>query len=90
MILRIHGRRRYLLCSSFSVGAILPLLSILLLPSGIRIGLTFVVVLISLALTGYISAYLGEAPKRNAIVRNMVVGMLTMLVTYSVGTLVGI
>ncbi|EUJ28142.1 hypothetical protein PCORN_12587 [Listeria cornellensis FSL F6-0969] len=48
------------------------------------------VVLISLALTGYISAYLGEAPKRNAIVRNMVVGMLTMLVTYSVGTLVGI
>lgn len=75
---------------SFSVGAILPLLSILLLPSGIRIGLTFVVVLIALALTGYVSAYLGEAPKRNAVVRNMVVGMLTMLVTYGVGTLVGV
>ncbi|WP_233230964.1 VIT1/CCC1 transporter family protein [Paenilisteria weihenstephanensis] len=74
---------------SFTVGAILPLLAILLLPAGIRIWMTFVVVLLALALTGYVSAYLGEAPKRNAVLRNMVVGMLTMLVTYGVGTLVG-
>ncbi|WP_260444075.1 VIT1/CCC1 transporter family protein [Listeria rocourtiae] len=75
---------------SFAVGAVLPLLTILLLPPGVRIALTFIAVLIALALTGYISAYLGEAPKRNAVLRNMLVGMLTMLVTYGVGAFVGV
>ncbi|WP_163654630.1 VIT family protein [Listeria sp. PSOL-1] len=75
---------------SFSVGALLPLLTILLFPPNVRIGLTFLVVLASLGLTGYISAYLGSAPKRNAVLRNMCVGMLTMIITYLVGLWVGI
>lgn len=72
------------LCS-FTLGALLPLLVITLLPSHIKILGTFFIVLIALALTGYISAFLGGAPKVKAILRNMVVGFLTMIVTYLIG-----
>ena len=71
--------------TAFAMGAILPLLSITLLPVNIRITGTFVVILISLVLTGYISAKLGDAPKKPAIVRNVVVGCITMIITYLVG-----
>ncbi|EUJ17384.1 VIT1/CCC1 transporter family protein [Listeria aquatica] len=75
---------------SFSVGAILPLLTITLLPASIRIWFTFVAVLVALAITGYTSAYLGNAPTRPAVLRNCFVGMLTMVITYIVGHYVGI
>lgn len=70
---------------SFSCGAILPLLAIILLPIKIRVIVTFFIVLFALALTGYVSAYLGGAPKIKAVTRNVFVGMLTMLVTFLVG-----
>lgn len=73
---------------SFSVGAVLPLLSIILLPASIRVAVTVVAVLLALALTGYVSAHLGGARKRTAIIRNMVVGALTMIITYTVGHLI--
>ncbi|WP_010632158.1 VIT1/CCC1 transporter family protein [Sporolactobacillus vineae] len=72
---------------SFTVGAILPFLTIVLLPTPVRIQFTVLAVLAALALTGYVSAHLGEAPKGRAVLRNVVVGGLTMLVTYCVGTL---
>ncbi|MGX7419444.1 VIT1/CCC1 transporter family protein [Carnobacterium gallinarum] len=74
---------------SFSLGAILPLLAITLLPESIRIYGTFLIVLVALAITGYTSAYLGKAPQKPAIVRNVLVGMLTMIVTYLVGRYTG-
>jgi VIT1/CCC1 family predicted Fe2+/Mn2+ transporter len=46
---------------AFSVGSILPIVAILLPPAGIRVPVTFVVVLLALALTGALSAYLGGA-----------------------------
>lgn len=70
---------------SFTCGAILPLLAITLLPIPIRVVVTFFIVLLALALTGYVSAYLGGAPKQKAVMRNVIVGMLTMIVTYLVG-----
>lgn len=73
---------------SFSIGAILPLLSILLMPEHVRVFFTFFTVLIALGLTGYISAHLGGAPKRPAIIRNVLVGALTMVITYTVGNLI--
>lgn len=70
---------------SFSCGAILPLLAITLLPISLRVVITFFIVSVALAITGYVSAYLGGAEKSKAVVRNVVVGMLTMFVTYLVG-----
>lgn len=75
---------------SFTCGAIIPLLFILLLPVNIKIIGTFIVVSLALALTGFMSAKLGNAPKLKAVIRNVIVGMLTMFVTYGIGLFVHI
>ncbi|MGN6780125.1 MAG: VIT1/CCC1 transporter family protein [Marmoricola sp.] len=75
--------------ASFTVGALLPLLVITLLPSSIRVVCTVVAVVIALVLTGYLSATAGDARLRPAIVRNVVGGLLAMAVTYGIGSLVG-
>jgi len=70
---------------SFSVGSLPPTLTILLFPEPYRIPVTVVVVALTLLLTGYISAKLGKAPIKQAMLRNLTVGLLTMLVTFLVG-----
>lgn len=75
---------------SFVSGALLPLLSILLLPASLRIPVTFVVVLLALALTGSISARLGGAPGRPAMTRIVLGGAIAMAVTYAIGQLAGV
>lgn len=75
---------------SFSLGAIIPLLFILFLPQDYKITGTFIAVSFALALTGFVSAKLGGAPRLKAVIRNVVVGMLTMAVTYGLGQFVHI
>lgn len=75
--------------ASFVVGALLPLLAILLPPSGARVPVTFVAVVLALGLTGWVSASIGDAGRRRAMARNVAGGALAMVVTYSVGLLVG-
>lgn len=70
---------------SFSVESLPPTLAILLFPDPYRIPITAVVVALTLILTGYVSAKLGKAPVKQAMLRNLAVGLLTMLVTYVVG-----
>lgn len=72
---------------SFPTGSILPLLSITLLPKSIRIAGTFVAVIIALSITGYVAAMLGNANRKNGTIRNVVAGILTLLVTYFIGRL---
>jgi len=74
---------------SFSVGALLPLLTIVSTPSAIRVPATFVAVLIALVFTGSISARMGQAPVRRAILRNVGGGAVAMGVTFLIGTLFG-
>ncbi len=74
---------------SFSVGALLPLLAILLPPPSARIPVTFAAVLFALALTGTISARLGGSGQSRAVVRILIGGALAMIVTYGIGQLVG-
>jgi VIT1/CCC1 family predicted Fe2+/Mn2+ transporter len=73
---------------AFLVGSLLPLAAILT-PSGWRIGLTFVAVLVALAITGSLSARLSGTHRGRAVVRLMAGGALAMVVTYAVGRLVG-
>ncbi|WP_210480804.1 VIT family protein [Naasia sp. SYSU D00948] len=75
---------------SFAIGALLPLLAILLPPAPIRVPVTFVVVLIALALTGTVGARLGGAGKRRAALRVVVGGALAMAVTFGIGALLGV
>lgn len=75
--------------AAFTVGSLLPLVAILLPPPGARVAVTFVVVLLALALTGLVSAHLGTAGKSAAVVRLVLGGALAMLVTFGIGHLVG-
>lgn len=70
---------------AFSVGSLPPTLAILLFPEPYRIPVTVVVVALTLLLTGYVSAKLGKAPVKQAMLRNLTVGLLTMFVTFAVG-----
>jgi VIT1/CCC1 family predicted Fe2+/Mn2+ transporter len=74
---------------SFTLGALLPLLAILLPPAEWRVPVTFVAVLIALAVTGAVSAHLGGAPKARPTIRLVVGGALALAVTWLIGTLLG-
>lgn len=74
---------------SFPIGSILPLVAITMLPTSIRIFGTFIAVVIALSITGFSAASLGNANKLNGVVRNVVSGILTMIVTYVIGSLIG-
>ena len=52
-----------------------PALAIMLFPEPYRIPVTVVVVALTLLLTGYISAKLGKAPVKQAMLRNLTVGL---------------
>ena len=74
---------------SFTVGALIPLVSILLAPPHLRFVITFVAVTAALVLTGYLSATAGGASRRRAIARVVIGGALAMVVTYGIGHLFG-
>lgn len=74
---------------SFALGSVLPLLAIALPPVSFRIPITFAAVIVSLMITGLVGARLGGASPGRAILRNVAVSVVTMVVTFAIGTLVG-
>ena len=74
---------------AFTVGALLPLLVIAFVPTGVRELVTVLSVVAALALTGFVSARIGLSPRLPAVVRNMSGGLLAMGVTYAIGMLAG-
>lgn len=75
--------------AAFTVGALLPLLTVTLVPSGARVAVTVCAVVIALALTGWWSAHAGGARRLRAVVRNVVGGLLAMGITYLIGNVIG-
>jgi VIT1/CCC1 family predicted Fe2+/Mn2+ transporter len=74
---------------SFTIGALLPLAAIILSSTSLRVPVTVVAAILTLALTGFLSAKLSGAGKQRAIVRNVAGGLIAMGVTYAIGSLVG-
>ena len=74
---------------SFTVGALIPLLVILVPLGGWRIWLTVAAVLVGLTVTGFVSARLGGAPAGRAVLRNVGMGAATMAFTWAVGKVFG-
>jgi VIT1/CCC1 family predicted Fe2+/Mn2+ transporter len=74
---------------SFTAGAVLPLLAILLPPAAVRVPVTFIAVLIALGLAGALSARLGGSNVRRAVLRLVIGGALGLAFTYGVGHLFG-
>lgn len=75
--------------AAFTIGAILPMLSILLPPPEWRVPVTFAAVLIALAITGAISAHIGGSSRPRAMIRVVTGGALALAATYGVGVLLG-
>ncbi|WP_425280952.1 VIT1/CCC1 transporter family protein [Pseudoclavibacter terrae] len=74
---------------AFTMGALLPLLSILLMPADFRVPATFAVVLLALAATGYVSARIGQSPPLRPTIRVVVGGALALAATFLIGSLLG-
>ena len=74
---------------AFTVGALLPLLAVVLAPLDRRIAVTFVAVVGALALTGSVSARMGRAGRLRAVARLLVGGVLAMGITFGIGALLG-
>ncbi|MGE3621788.1 MAG: VIT1/CCC1 transporter family protein [Acidimicrobiia bacterium] len=73
---------------SFVAGAVLPLVAILVPAPAWRIRVTFVAVLVALALTATVSARIGRARAGPAVVRLVAGGAAAMAATYVAGRLV--
>jgi len=74
---------------AFTIGAVLPLLAILIPPAGIRVPVTFVAVLVALAVTGATSARIGGSPWLRATLRVVIGGAIALAATFIIGTLLG-
>ncbi|MCP2339348.1 VIT1/CCC1 transporter family protein [Actinomadura rupiterrae] len=74
---------------AFTLGALLPLLAIVLPPPQARVPVTVVAVAAGLTVCGWTSARLGNAPAGRAVLRNVLGGLVAMAVTYLAGHLLG-
>jgi VIT1/CCC1 family predicted Fe2+/Mn2+ transporter len=74
---------------SFLIGAILPMVAILLPPEPARIPVCFAAVLVALVLTGTISARIGGTHPLRATLRVVIGGALALAATFLVGRLLG-
>lgn len=70
---------------SFLAGAIIPIIAILLPVGALRVPVTFVAVILALAITGVMSAKIGGANVAKAVLRVVTGGALAMIVTYGIG-----
>ncbi len=74
---------------SFSAGAILPLIAVVIAPASSRVVVTVLVTLIALAALGELGARLGGAKRARATIRVVAWGAVAMAITAGVGALVG-
>lgn len=74
---------------AFAVGGLLPLLAVSGPWVAYRIHATVISVVLALILTGYVGAKIGGAKAGKGILRNLIVSLATMGVTYLIGHLVG-
>lgn len=74
---------------AFTVGGLVPFLTVILAPIEYRIPASVVAVIIALVATGYFSAAAGKASHVRAVIRVIIGGVLAMALTYFVGVLFG-
>ena len=74
---------------SFSLGAVVPLVTIVAVPGAARIPATVALTLVALAALGAIGARLGGAPTTRAAARVAAWGAVAMALTSAIGALVG-
>jgi VIT1/CCC1 family predicted Fe2+/Mn2+ transporter len=76
--------------AAFTAGALLPLIAIAGPWEELRIQLTVGAVVFSLALTGWWAAWIGKASIVRSVIRNVSISVLTMGISYLIGTILGV
>jgi VIT1/CCC1 family predicted Fe2+/Mn2+ transporter len=74
---------------AFASGSLLPLIAVTGPWVEFRIPVTVISVVTALAITGFVGAKIGGARPGRAVLRNVAISLLTMGVTYAIGSLVG-
>ncbi|MEP6650832.1 MAG: VIT family protein, partial [Lapillicoccus sp.] len=74
---------------SFVVGALLPLLAVVVAPHSVWAAVLVGAVVVALVVTGVVSSRLGGMSPVRQVVRNVCGGLLAMGVTYAIGAFVG-
>lgn len=70
---------------SAATGGIFPLAAMTLSPVAFQWPATILAVCLSVAITGFLSAKLGNGLVKTAMIRNVIVGIITMIIHYGVG-----
>ncbi|WP_404286579.1 VIT family protein [Glutamicibacter arilaitensis] len=74
---------------AFLSGAVLPFATAVFLPGELKIPVTFVAVLLALAVTGVLGAKLGGAPVLRPTLRVLIGGAAALVVTFAIGSWLG-
>ncbi|MGI3782569.1 MAG: VIT1/CCC1 transporter family protein [Janthinobacterium lividum] len=83
------GHAAFASAVSFLVGGLVPFLAVVLLPEAVRVPLTFVAVLVALALTGYLSSRVNDTPRLRPTARLVAGGAVALVATFTIGSAVG-
>lgn len=75
--------------AAFTIGAALPFLTAVLLPSSLKIPVTFVAVMVALAITGAAGAWLGGAKTLRPVLRVLIGGAAALAITFAIGSWLG-
>jgi VIT1/CCC1 family predicted Fe2+/Mn2+ transporter len=75
--------------TAFTIGALVPVLAVTLAVKSMRIGLTAALTILALIGLGALGAQLGGAPRGRAALRVVTLSVLSMILTYGIGRLVG-
>ena len=73
---------------AFALGAAVVLVTVILTPSSWRVPTTFLAVTTALALSSLVVARWGEVPLGRTLVRNVIVGVTAMAVSFAIGSLI--
>ncbi|WP_392390947.1 VIT1/CCC1 transporter family protein [Pediococcus acidilactici] len=72
---------------SAALGGVFPLVAMTLAPSDFKMQATIIATVFSVALTGFLSSKLGNGLPKKAVIRNVIVGIITMFIHYYIGKL---
>ena len=73
---------------SAALGGFFPLIAMTLAPYSLKMEATIIATVISVGLTGYLSAILGKGFPKKAVIRNILIGIITMFIHYYLGKLI--
>lgn len=72
---------------SAAFGGVFPLVAMILLPESYKMIGTIIAVTIAVSMTAFISSKLGDGKVKVAIIRNILIGLITMAIHYGIGQL---